>query len=453
VKTRGSIRTAAKLLCLALAFQPGVFAQETMSLTLEDAVSLALQNNHLLNVKKLQIEEKRQKVNEDRIKYLPNITLGALYQYNSNLPGLTITRGQFGQLPLGGLLIPLPSVDEEIRMGNHDIYNAGVTLYQPVSQIGKISAGVKVSATDLQITKTEETKAERQIRLTVEKLYYGLLIVQKQIEEAEIKVALAKAKFNDAESALAAGKTTESSRYGLAASVADEEQVLLKLKMQNDDYSSDLKQITGISPEKELKPEPVSYDEIILQVASIDTSLLMAEKENSEIRLASLYSTKADYSIKASRYSYLPDIGLLGGYSYQKGTIIYPRNNAFVGASFKWNIQDVISNRTIQLQRVYTKRQADEILANTKEQVTRDIAKAYRKLRQSQELINVASKSVSYRKEDLRIQTDRRNSGLSLETDLLAARAALAKAESDYYSARIGYRIALSELEVLTGNY
>ena len=41
------------------------------------------------------------------------------------------------------------------------------------------------------------------------------------------------------------GKTTESSRYGMAAGAADDEQNLLKLKMLHDDYAADLKQLAG----------------------------------------------------------------------------------------------------------------------------------------------------------------------------------------------------------------
>jgi len=99
------------------------------------------------------------------------------------------------------------------------------------------------------------------------------------------------------------------------------------------------------------------------------------------------------------------------------------------------------------------KQQAEENILNTREQVDRDIAKARRKLLHSEELIRVAAKVVEYRKEDLKIQYDRRRSGVSLEADLLSAKASLAKAESDLYAAQLNYRMAVSELKILTGAY
>jgi outer membrane protein len=432
---------------------PELNAQTTTSLSLENAMSLALQNNHLLNVKKLLVEEKRQKVNEDRIKFLPSVIAGGTYQYNSKLPSLTIEQGRFGQLPFGSILIPLPAIDEVIGMGNHNNYQAGVTVYQPITQIGKINAGMNVSKTEYRIAQSEQGKAEFQVKQAVEKLYFGLLIIQKQIEEAELKVTLAKTKLSDIENALSAGKTTESNRFGLSAAEADEEQNLLKLKIQYEDCSADLKQLTGLDPESILTLEPVSAENFIENVAGIDTALVKSSTGNSDLKIASLYIAKAENAIRASKFSYLPDLGLLGGYTYQKGTVIYPKNNTFVGASLKWNIQDMLSNRTIQLQRISAKKQAEENLANAKEQVNKDIAKACRKLKQSEDLIKVAEKVVMYRREDLKIQTDRRSSGLNLESDLIAAKAAMAKAESDYYSAQLNYRITLSELKILTGTY
>ena len=81
------------------------------------------------------------------------------------------------------------------------------------------------------------------------------------------------------------------------------------------------------------------------------------------------------------------------------------------------------------------------------------ILAARRKLGQSVDLITVASKVLAFRKEEFKIQTDRRHAGLSLEADLLTAQASLSKAESDYYAAYLNYRMSLTDLKILTGPY
>jgi outer membrane protein len=453
VKIRVLGKKIKAFLFLSFAFHLVISAQETLYLNLDNAVNMALQNNHLLNIKRLQLDEKQQKVNEDKIKFLPTVIIGGSYQYNTNLPMLVMKQGQFGSIPYGGISIPLPVVDEVVELAKYNQYNAGVTLYQPITQLGKIRAGVQVSKTELQIARTEETKASLQLKQAVEKLYFGILIIQKQIEEASIRVKLAESKLLDVQNAVLAGKTTESNSYGLAASAADEEQNLLKLQIQYDDYAADLLQVTGLNASADLILEPVAMESLSENAPFIDTSLANAAKKNNDLILASLTRAKSEYSIQASNMSYLPDLGILGSYTFQEGNLIYPRNTTFVGASLKWNLQDLLSTRTIKGQRNYLKQQAEENLANTREQVNNNIIKVYRKLKQSEELIKVAQKVVSFRKEDLKIQIDRHASGLNLESDLLAAKASAAKAESDYFAAQLNYRIALTELKILTGNY
>lgn len=453
MQTKSFYGIATAICVFSLAIQPHLSAQSKKVLNLKDAVNLALQNNHLLNIREYQIGEKQEKLKENILKFFPTVAVGGSYQYNTNLPSITIDQGRFGTLPYGGVLYPLPPFDEIIEVGEHNVYNAGVTVYQPVSQLGKISAGVQFSKTELQIARTEETKAVFQIRQAVEKLYFGLLILGKQMEEAEIRIELAESKLYEAEAALKAGKTTESGIFGLLAALADEKQKLLRLEIEYDDYTADLTQLTGLNSAEELELLPVSEKDITEDVPLIDTSLCESASGNNDLKLAMLNKTKADYSIKASKFSYLPDLGILGGYTYQEGTDIYPRNNAYIGASLKWNLQDILSNRSIHQQRIFIRKQAEENLANTREQVSNDIFKACRKLKQSDELIRVAGQVVKFRGEELRVQVDKSIAGLNLESDLLSAKAAMAKAEADLFSAQLNYRIALSELKSLTGKF
>jgi len=458
----GKAKTAANPGAIALSvfialvlFSPNVNAQQNPEkLNLQKVIGLAVQNNRLLAIKQMQVEEKQQKVNEDRVKFFPSVTLGGAYQYNSHLPGLTIGQGTFGSLSMGPIInIPLPAADKTFELGSHDTYNAGATLYQPISQIPKIKAGVDVSKTELQIVKVEQVKATMQIKQAAERLYFGLLILQKQKEEANIKLLLSQRKLYDVESAVLASKTTLSNEIGLRANVADEEQNLLKINIQIDDYAADLKHLTGLPPATTFALDPVFSDDIPVNALPIDAFVRDAQKGNNDLKIAALYKTKAEYAVKASQYSYLPDVGVMAGYTYQEGNALYPENNTFVGVSLRWNIQDAFSNAFVKRQRLSLKKQAEENLANTREQVKTDIEKAHRKLTQSVELITVANKVLAFRREDLKIQTDRRHAGLNLEADILTAKAALAKAEADLFAAQLNYRIAYTDLHVVTGAF
>ena len=454
VKVMKSETVISLVLVALFLFSPGAGAQENPErLNLNKVIDLAVQNNRLLNIKQLQVDEKQQKVNEDRVKYFPSVILGGAYLYNENVPALEVSRGAFGELPLGEMGIPMPPTDKAFELGNHDFVGAGALLYQPISQIPKIKAGVDVSKTDLQIARTEKTKATLQIRQTAEKIYFGLLILQKQKEEAQIKLSLAGKKLYDVESAVMAGKATRSNELGLRANVADEEQNLLKINIQVEDYTADLKRLTGLPPATAVVLDPVSLDEKPDGAETLEGSILEAQNRNSDIRMAALRKEKAGYAVRASQYSYLPDLGVMGGYTYQDGVTLYPENNTFIGLLMKWDLKDIFSNTFIMKQRLLLKKQAEVNLANAQEQVQTDIEKAHRKLNQTAELISVANKVLNFRQEDFRIQTDRHQAGLNLEADVLTAEAALAKSQSDLYAAHLNYRMALTDLKILTGQY
>lgn len=424
-----------------------LYAQQVQPLTLEQAVEKALQNNHLLNVRKLQVTEKEAKVAEDRIKRFPVASVSSAYQYNANLGQLVIEQGSFGSLPLGGTSIALPNEEKTFPLGKHHNFNAGVTLYQPITQLGKIKTGIEVAQTDAELARHEQSRASLQIRQAIEKLYYGLLITQKQQDEANAKIKLAQMQLYDVESALLSGKTIDVNKAGLQANIADEEQNMLKLRIQTEDYTADLKQLTGIEADS-LTLAPVANAGV---PGTLDSYLTNAATTNNDIKIANLTEIKTQKAIRAAEQGNLPDIGLVAGYSYQTGNLLFPNNNPFVGAQFKWNIQDLVANKQVIRQRHLLREQARENLINTQNQVKNDVSKTHRKLTQATALIAVAEKAVKYRTEELKVQTDKQASGLNLEADILSTRSLLAKAEADLLAAQLNYRLAYSDLQRLAG--
>jgi outer membrane protein TolC len=427
------------IIVLLIAAGKQAYAQ-TDTLTLDKAINAALQNNRLLNIKKLQVEEKQAKVKEDEIKRYPTVILSSTYLYNVNTSD---------PLPFNSTTaIPIPIPDKYTQIGEHNTFNAAGMIYQPITQQGKIRTGISISKTDALITEKEKKKLDQQIRQSVERLFYGLLITEKQKVEASSKLEVAKIKLHDVESALLAGKTVNVDKAGLLATIAEQEQTILQLNIRTDDYMEDLKQVTGLTNHNLFLAK---VDIPASATPSLEESKTVAFVNNVDVNIAKLNQAKADLGITAARQSYLPDVGVVGGYFYQTGNSVFPSNNPFVGINFKWNIQDVIANKHVVTQRELISRQAYENLANTREQLNTDLTKAYNKIVQIINLIAVAQKAAYYRKEELKIQLDKSASGLNTKVDVLNAQSSLAKSEADLYAAQLSYRLAVSDLKILEG--
>ena len=394
------------------------------------------------------MDEKQAKVAESRIKALPSIITSSTWQYNQNLGNLTIEQGEFGVLPLSPqMIIPLPASQLNFPLSKHNTFNAGVTLYQPITQLGKIKAGVDVSKTEFLISEEEKEKYLNLISQAVEKLYYGLLITGKQLEEADAKFQLAEMRLKDAESALKSGKTIETNIAGLMAGKADEEQNILKLRFQEEDIMADFCVLTGLSS-GQFRIEPLDL------TSSIDSVSVFQDDQtnkNSDLTLALLTQTKAEQAVKAAQWTYLPDLGLIAGYTYQKGNKIFPEQNPFVGATLKWNVQDLLLNRQLVNQRRSQLLQSQEQSALMEKQVTADLEKTTRKLSHARALIEVARKAVTYRSEELKFQQNKQANGLNTAAEVLNTKALLAKSEADLLAAQLNYRIVYTELLTLLG--
>jgi len=424
-------------------------SQNYHTYSLQELMDSALANNRLLSAKSWQVREKKGKLQEDGIKRYPSVEVDAIYQYNVNLPEFTIPAGGIGVVTTGsGGSQLLPDQSRNITLGDKNMYSAGINLYQPLTQQWKIRTGLEADRTDIEIAGKEKVKAELQIRQGVEKLYYGVLITQKQQEEARLKVELARAKLNDAQHALQAGETLSANTSGLEAAIADEEQNRLKLDIQEQDYRSELANLTGAETDSiHLAAIPAESDsEGSWSAYSLDLD------SNMDIQIAVLTRSKAMTGLKAVRQSNLPDIGVIAGYYYQQGNPILPTSSPFVGVSFKWNLQDLFSNKAIGQQRQAQLREAEDNLAYTQQQVGSDMDKARRKIRQATAVIAAAAKALQYRREDLKVMEDKQASGMDVHTALLESRTRLAHSEADYYAACLSYTLAVSDLQYLGGH-
>lgn len=424
-------------------------AQENAPYSLRQLTDSALRNSHTLAGKDWQIKEKSAKIAEDNIKKYPSVNLNGNYLHNFVLDRITIPAGTIGDIPLSaGNSVLLPNTDRTFKVGKYNTYLAGVNVYQPITQQLKINTGIEVDKQEVALAEKERQKGSLQLKLGVEKLYYGALITRKKLEEAKAKLELAKSQLDDVESALLAGRTIQADRSGLQADVADQEQNILKLDIELGDHISDLVNLTGIRSDSLALEEA---EPLVYTVDPVHSYLNAAMTGNMDLQMANITKSKALLGIKAARQADLPDLGIVGGYIYQSGNSILPTNNPFVGVSLKWNLQDLYSNKAIERQRRAQARQAEENIAGTRQQLTADVEKAYRKVNESLALIGVARKAATYRRQEMKLLEDKHAAGLVLKQELLSARSQLARSESDLYAAELSYRIAVSDLIFLTG--
>src|SRR5580698_4977640 len=140
---RRELRAAGKL-CLSLALLGSTFvtssvAQQSsaipMQLTLEQAINLALKQNHSIHLRSLSVEQMQSKKDEARSNYLPQLKASGSVLHITEIEGVEIPAGAFGNYSSTG---PVPAKSLLIDQGSDTGYIGGAGLEQPLTQLFRI---------------------------------------------------------------------------------------------------------------------------------------------------------------------------------------------------------------------------------------------------------------------------------------------------------------------------
>ena len=118
-----------------------------------------------------------------------------------------------------------------------------------------------------------------------------------------------------------------------------------------------------------------------------------------------------------------------------------------------WDIWDwgkrgaVVGERRAQLS------QAKENLHRLNDQVTVELDKAYRKLEDRNSMLDVAREALALQKERLRMASDQLKASTISFAKHAQVVAAVKKAEADELQARLGYALAVAELNRIAGTF
>ena len=90
-----------------------------MQLTLEQAIKLALKQNHSIHLRSLSVDQMQSKKGEARSNYLPQVKASGSVLHITELAGVEIPAGAFGSFPSTG---PVPAKSLFIDQGSDTGY-------------------------------------------------------------------------------------------------------------------------------------------------------------------------------------------------------------------------------------------------------------------------------------------------------------------------------------------
>lgn len=170
-----------------------------------------------------------------------------------------------------------------------------------------------------------------------------------------------------------------------------------------------------------------------------------------EVRAAEAGVEKAENAMRAARYEFVPDVSAFARYTYQNGVPFLPASNAAVGVQATWDVFDWGKRRSVVTRRQAQLEQARLNVQRVRERLGVEVDKAYRKAGCARRLVDVAAQALAATKENERTVIKQVRAGFASESKGAEALAAVSAAEFKAAQARVGYELAVAELERTAG--
>jgi outer membrane protein TolC len=418
-----------------------------MQLTLSQAIDLALKQNRDLKLAQLAVVDSQHKKEAARAAYFPHIRNESSVLHITELAGVQIPAGAFGNHPDTG---PIPGENLFLDQGGLTSYTSGTGLEQPFTQMFKIHASNRAATADLNTARVQVDQTQNAVALKVRQLYYGILIAQLKQQAAADEVTASQVKVEEGVSDVQRGNALDVVVLENRASALDARQSALTQRLQIHDLTISLNDLMGLPLNTELALD-ADTSSTAISVPSREECIRIAQEHSPEIQAAKQSVLKARAGLSAAKDAYIPDVTGLARYSYQSGIPFLVHNFGTFGVSLTYDLFDG-GKRIAEIKDSRTLLSEAELnLAKVEDEVAVEVEKAYDKVEQLQDLSGVAAEVLKAREESSRVTDRRFEQNAALASAKAEAHAKELSARASYLEATLGLSLAQGDLKRTIG--
>jgi outer membrane protein TolC len=418
-----------------------------MQLTLSQAIDLALKQNRDIKLAQLAVVDSQHKKEIARSDYFPHIRNQSSVLHITDLAGVSIPAGAFGNHPDTGAI---PGQNLVLDQGGLTSYTSGTGLDQPLTQMFKIHASNRAATADINSAKIQVDQAANAIALKVRQLYFGILIAQLKQKAAAEQVAAGEVKLQESLQDVERGNALDVAVLENRASALDARQAALTQRLQIHDLTISLNDLMGLPLNTALALD-ADASALSMSVPSREECIRVAQQHSPEIQTAKQGVEKAKAGLSAAKDAYIPDITGLARYSYQSGVPFLVHNFGTFGFTLSYDLFDG-GKRVAGIKDAQTVLSEAELnLTKVEDEVEVQVETAYDKVEQLQDLAGVAAEALKAREEASRVTDRRFEQNAALDSARSEAHAKAISAQASYLEATLGLSLAQGDLKRTIG--
>jgi outer membrane protein TolC len=445
-----ALSLATPLLCGQEAVPPASDVQKSVpsvvrALTVDEAVQLALKNNHVVRLAALKVQEKHHEKDIARSAYYPLLKNESTVLHITEAENIVIPAGAFGVV--GGTEIPAHLV--AIGQGGLNLETIGTSLTQPLTPLLKIREKNNIVAAELSATRADARQTQNEVALRTRQLYYGVLLAQSRRAAIQAGIqaseALEKERIQQVKFGSALTEETIESR----AQTLQSKQDLITVDLQLTDLTMQLNDLIGLPLNAELSLDPAVRDRA--DSCALEECKQLAVANHPEVEKAQLDVEKASSAVRFAKRDFIPDTEVFARQSYQNGVPFLEHNFGTFGFVLSYDIFDGGRKHATLAEHNTQLAEARENLARIKDEIDVRVEATYNKLERTRQMVGVSEQLLALRSESYRVTSQQLQQGTALASQVAAAAAHEFAAKSSLLQARLEYVQAQDELTVAIG--
>jgi outer membrane protein len=429
-----------------------LFAQEKITLTIEQALQIGLDNSKALRTSQFKVEAADAKASEANTYRLPSLKFNGTYTRLSDVPPSQIV------LPANFIMQGIPPTESRATLSQTVLDNYGLkaTLQQPLYTGGKISGAANAAEYLYDATKADFKKDKADVQYNIKAAYWNLFRANEFKKFVDENVNQIKSHTKDAENLMKQGMLTSNDLMKVQVQLSDalvrqiDAANNVKLAMYALNNTLGLPLQTEIELASSIQIQDRSWE-------NVDTLVSTAFEKRPDVLGMNARVKAGESGLTSARGGFWPQIYLIGNYNYLRpNSRIYPTVDKFkdtwdvtVSLSFDvWNWwQTGYQSNQAEAQLA----QAQEGLSMIKDGVMLEVTQSYLGVNQFKERKAVSEKGVKQAEENYRITNDKYRNGMTSNSELLDAEVALLQAKLNLTQSLVDYELSIARLSKAIG--
>lgn len=435
-----------------------VWASETVILTLEESINVALENNPDIKIAEKEVVKAKAGVWEAVSVLMPAVTASANFQKSWEIQENTIPN--FIKAMVGPTFPGYDEMPDFVRLsfGLENTLMYGLNLQQPLFLGGAGIAGVQAAkAAQRAVEHQLETRKQSLIYRTAN-AFYLCLLTKELIRVQEEAMEQAKKNLEIVLSRYEVGSASGLDKMRAEVEVANLKPALITVRNDHQSALTGLRVVLGLEETKQVQVQgEMVYETDAMEGATLESLQQQALVTRPELHMLSAQKRIASKGVTIARSNFMPKIYFSTDYSF-----LAMRNDYdFEQDDFSKGFTSAVSVSIPLFQgfrnhKQYQKARLDyKIMLDSEKQASDGIAAeveiSFNKFQEGKEKYVAAQESIILAEEALRLANLMYEEGASTQLDVLSSQLALTRARLNHVSALYEFLMARYALRKVTG--